>query len=206
MWSSSEPSPSGVDFRHQRDLGRIVAVMGQRMVCVRHTDLGIHAGILFLPEHEGDHSGQIRPQRQQLQLEHQAHVLFERGGRPLRLIGERQLHIALLFGPLNPPLDVPDRFGVIVDLAPIVRPQPSPEIGQPFGHRIENAPLLFESSEPRRRRRAGVAEQALEHRTRVVLHRQRHRRCAPGDRVRVGAAQAARALAGIARSVRGQLQ
>ena len=49
--------------------------------------------------------------------------------------------------------------------------------------------VLAEAGQPRLDVRAvGGAEQALEHRARVVLHRQRRGRRAPGDGVRVGAA------------------
>ena len=51
------------------------------------------------------------------------------------------------------------------------------------------------------RRGARLAEQPLEHRARIDLHRQRRRRRAPGDRVGVGAAVSGRARADVAGEV-----
>ena len=53
---------------------------------------------------------------------------------------------------------------------------------------------------------AAVAEQPLEHRARVPLHRQRLRRAAPRKRVRVDAAQVAGARAGVGRRVHRELE
>ena len=104
---------------------------------------------------------------------------------------------ALRFGLLDAPLDVADRVEVLGQLRRD-RAAPSPRCSRPtsIGHRVEDAAVLLRCA-PRRDRRVGgaaVAEQPLEHRARVVLHRQRRRRAAPGDRVGVGAA-----VAGVAR-------
>ena len=55
-------------------------------------------------------------------------------------------------------------------------------------HRIENAAILADARQALFTRRA-VAEHQLEDDARVVLHRQRRGRRAPGDRVVVGAAE-----------------
>ena len=58
--------------------------------------------------------------------------------------------------------------------------------------RVQDAPLLSQTGLARKGvRTLGVAEQPFEHRPGIVLHRQRRRGAAPGDRVRVGAAEAA---------------
>ena len=65
-------------------------------------------------------------------------------------------------------------------------------------------------AQPRFARRAigaaAVAEQLLEHRARVELHRQRLRLAAPRQRVRVDAAQVAGARAGVGRRIHRQLE
>ena len=92
--------------------------MRQRMVRLGHADLRIRPRALFLADHERDDARQIRLERQQLQVEHQRQVILEDRRHALRLIHRRQLDVALLLGPLDAPLDVADRLGVLVDLAP----------------------------------------------------------------------------------------
>ena len=53
---------------------------------------------------------------------------------------------------------------------------------------------------------AAIAEQLLENRSRIPLHRQRLRGTAPGERMRVDAAQIAGAGACVGRSIHGQLE
>ena len=130
MWSSSEPSPSGVarsfaryfekssrviavDLRHLRDQLGTIVVMRQRMVRFGHADLRIGPRALFLAEHERDDARQVGLERQQLQVEHQREVILEDRRHALRLIDGRQLDVALLLGSLDAPLDVANRLRCI---------------------------------------------------------------------------------------------
>ena len=80
-------------------------------------------------------------------------------------------------------------------------------LGQLLRHRVENALVLPQPRFARAPiRAAAVAEQPLEHRPRIPLHRQRLRRAAPRQRVRVDAAQVAGARAGVGRGVHRQLE
>ncbi len=177
------------------------------MVRLGHADLRIRPRALLLRDHERDDAREIRLERQQLEVEHQGDVILEHRRHALRLIDRRDLQVALLLGLLDAALDVADRFGVLVDLALILGAELAPQAGELLVHRIEDALVL---AQPRLARRplgaAGVAEQLLEHRARVVLHRQRLRRAPPRQRVRVDAAQVAGAGAGIGRRIDGELE
>ena len=112
-----------------------------------------------------------------------------------------------MFGLLDAALDVAHRFGVLVDLGLVLRPERLPQAGQLVVDRIENALVL---AQPRLARgtigAAAVAEQFLEHRARVELHRQRLRLAAPRQRVRVDAAEIAGAGAGVVRRIHRQFE
>ena len=156
--------------------------MRQRMVRLGHADLRVRAGALFLADHERDDARQVGLKRQELQVQHQRQVIFEDRRHALRLLHRRQLDVALFLGFLNAPFDVTNRFGVFVDLDLILRSELPLEARQLLRHRIQNALVLPQPRFPRRAlRAAAVAKQLLEHRPRVVLHRQRLRRAAPRD-------------------------
>ncbi len=72
-----------------------------------------------------------------------------------------------------------------------------------LGNRVEQALLLLRAHRAIGRR-AGLAEQPLEHHARVDFHRQRSRRRAPRNRVEVGAAEPGRARADIPGEVLGR--
>ena len=94
-----------------------------------------------------------------------------------------------------------------IDLGLILRSELSLEARQLLRHRVEDALVLPQPRLARRPvRAAAVAEQPLEHRARIPLHRQRLRRAAPRERVRVDAAQVAGARAGVGRGVHRQLE
>ena len=83
-----------------------------------------------------------------------------------------------------------------VSFAAVGRPEPPLQPLHFLDERIEDAAIVLDAREARRLRRVvAVAEQPLEHRARLVLHRQRRRRVAPRQRVGVGAA-----VAGLARA------
>ncbi len=138
MWSSSEPSPSGVacelvqilreqlrvigvDLRHLLDqLGNVVVVR-ERMMRFRHADLRIGPWALLLAEHERNDARQIGLEREHLQIHHQRQVIFEHRRRAQRLRQRGQFDVALPLRHLNAALDVANGVGVFVHLALIVR-------------------------------------------------------------------------------------
>ncbi len=181
--------------------------MRKGMVRFGHADLRIRPRALLLADHERDHARQIRLEGQHLQVEHQGQVILEHRRHALRLVHRRQIEIALLFRLLDAALDVAHRFGVLVDLRLILGPERLAQAGQLVVDRIENALVL---AEPRFARgavgAAAVAEQFLEHRARVELHRQRLRLAAPRQGVRVDAAEIAGAGAGVVRRIHRQFE
>ena len=193
-----------VDLRHAGDQLRHVVVVRQRVVRLRHADLRVGARALLLADHERDDAGQVGLEREELQVEHQLQVILEDRGRAPRLAQLRQFEVVLLLRPLDAPFHVADRFGVLVQLHLVVRAQLALQIRQLAGHRVEQALVL---AHPRLARRpvgaAAVAEQGLEDRARVPLHRERLGAAAPRDRVRVDAAQVAGAGPGVVRPVQG---
>ncbi len=177
------------------------------MVRFRHTDLRIGAGALFLPDHEGDDACQVGLKRQELQVEHQREVILEHRRHALWLIERGQLEVALFLGLLDPAFDVTNRFCVLLHLRLVLHAQLSLQPGQRVGHRVEQALLLQTPGLARGpSRAAAVAKQPLEDRARVVLHGQRLRRAAPGDRVRVRTAQDPRTRTGVGRRIHGELE
>ena len=108
----------------------------------------------------------------------------------------------LRLGLLNAALDLAHVIEIVGDARAILRRQPALEASRLAGNRIEDAPVLARDAAPAVLGSA-VAEQPLERRPRVDLHRQRRRRRRPRDRVLVRAAVAGRAAADVTRVVLG---
>ena len=173
-------------------LHRAVLVVRQTVVGVGNAQLGIGPRADLARHHERDDPGHVGLQREHLQVEHQPRMLGERirdaAGGPGQL---GQLDVALRLGELNAPLDVTDRVEVLVHLVAVGRGQGVPEAVDLVHQRVENAAVLADAGQPGRLTRVvGIAEQPLEHRPRLVLHRQRGGRVAPGQGVGVRAAPA----------------
>jgi hypothetical protein len=134
-------------------------------------------------------------------------VIFEDRRDALRLIDCRQLEVTLFLGFLNAPFDVTNRFRVFIDLDLIVRTELPLEACQLFGDRVQDALVLQQAPFARAALGAAtVAKELLEHRSRVVLHRQGLRGAAPRDCVRVGAAQVAGAGTRVGRGIHRELE
>ena len=159
------------------------------MMRVVDADLRIAAAAQLAPHHERDDAGQIGLIRQHLQIEHQARVLGNAAGRrPAARPGNSRAPCSSAL--LNPPLDVADGVEILVHLDAIRGAEPaarSARLSVTESSRLRRA--ASRCSRRRRDRRVGLAEQPLEHRARIVLHRQRRRAAAPRDRVRVHAAR-----------------
>ena len=108
-----------------------------------------------------------------------------------RLIDHGQLPRVLLFGLLDPALDVVHRLQVLLELRPVAGPHARVQAFDLLVHDVEDAPIAPDPGQPRGRVRASTrAEQAFEERPRVVIEGQRRGRRAPGNRVRQCAARA----------------
>ena len=158
------------------------------MVAARHADLGERPAADLPAEHERADARQVGLVGQDQQVEHQPAVLLERVRDAGRLLDDRDLAVALPLGHLDAPLDVPHRVEILGQLALVAVAEAAADGVGLVGHEIEDAAVLAEPGQSRLDVRAvGGPEQALEHRARVVLHRQRRRRRAPSDGVRIGA-------------------
>src|SRR5580765_5547499 len=135
--------------------------MRQRMVRLGHADLRVRPRALLLADHERDDTREVRLERQQLQVEHQREMILEYRRRALRLLDRRQLEVPLLLGFLNTALDVADRFGVLVDLRLVARPELLLEAGELRGDRVEDALVLAQPGFARRPIRAAAVRTAV---------------------------------------------
>ena len=125
----------------------------------------------------------------------------------MRRFHGRQRNIALLLRLLDAAFDIANRVRVFVDFVLVLRPEFLLQTRKLFVDRIEDALMLLHprfASRPVRAAR--IAEEALENGPRVVFHRQRLRRAAPRQRMRINAAQVARAGAGIGGGIHGQFE
>ena len=171
-------------------------VVRHRVVGVGHPHLGVALRGLLAPDQVREHAGDVGLERERLEVEHQAGVLGERVGnahRPREVLG--QVAVAgLRLDPLDAALDLAHRVEVLARPPPVAGPEALLEPGHVLAHRVEDAAVLAQS---RRALVAGaaLAEQALEHHPRVVLHRQGGGRRAPRDGVGVDAAVAVVAVA-----------
>ncbi len=92
-----------------------------------------------------DDAGQVRLERQHLQIEHQLRVLFEAGWNTGGTIHRRQLARRLLLGALNPPLDVAHPLEILAELGAVARADGSHETSGRLGDRVEDAAVLLQS-------------------------------------------------------------
>jgi hypothetical protein len=140
------------------------------------------------------------------ELVHQADVIFEHLGDADWERRRSDVCGSMRFGAFNAAFDLADVVEIFTEARAIARPQIPLQHPGLSRDEIENA---FRSPVPRLplRSSAWAPEHALEHDPGVDLHRQRRRRRAPGDRVRVRATESAGARADIAGEVgRGQLE
>ena len=188
----------GADLDQLGEALGLVLVVRQRVVRVGHPDLGIGLRGQLGRHQEADHPGHVGLVGEHLQVEHHLDVLAERGRHARRgALDHRQLLVRLGLGPLDAPLDVAHRREVVAELGLVGRPEPLPQPRHLAGHRVEDAPVLAPTRAPRLGIGGGaVAEQPLEERPRVALHRQRGRGRAPGQGADVGATEAGVAGAG----------
>src|SRR5580700_7113310 len=94
----------------------------------------------------------------------------------------------MLLGFVNAPLDIPDRFEILVEFALISGAQAGFHTREIGAHIVEDGTILPHALMAHRRIGcAPVAKQPLENRARADLHRVWCRRTPPGDRVGISA-------------------
>ncbi len=118
-------------------------------------------------------------------------VVVGDGGRPIQV--RERCRVVLRLGQRNPALDVADRFEIFGNLPPVADAQALLETRQARRDVVEHALLFLEPRGARLRVGAvAVAEQPLEHRTRIDFRGQRTARSTPRHRhVRAGVARVA---------------
>ena len=75
----------------------------------------------FAREHESDHARHVGLERHHHQVAHQPGVLFEYRRDADGALHLRHVRRGLLLGLLDPPLDVANRFQILVELALVAR-------------------------------------------------------------------------------------
>ena len=162
--------------------------------------LRIRAAGEIAREQQRAHAGDVRLERQRQQIELELDVLVEslrhaHRHRHIRRRDGRGLH-----GDLQPPLDLADVLGVVVEPRAVGGARFAAQPRETAGQRVQNAAVAL-SALGALLRRAAVSEHALEDHLRIQLHRQRIGRRGPGDGVGVGAtitlAAVARIRAGV---------
>src|SRR2546422_11531645 len=104
-----------IDLRYLRHLFWIVAVMTDGMVRVRDADLRIRAIALLARELECDDARDIGLKGQNLQVEHELHVVGEYRGDPYRPIEVRHVVVRYrLLGALDLPLDLTNTVEILI--------------------------------------------------------------------------------------------
>src|SRR5437773_9946095 len=113
------------------------------MMGARGSNLRIRAAAEFAAHHERDDAREIALIGQHLQIEHQPGVLLERRRHARWLIEGGQLARALLLGPLNTSLDVPNGVEILGELGSILRADRPRETRDLAADGIEEAAVLL---------------------------------------------------------------
>ncbi len=164
--------------------------MRNRVVRFGDADLWIRPRADLARQLEGDHAGDVRLQREHLQIEHQLDVFLprlRRADRPLQVVGQRRAVLAL--GHLDPPFDLTHRVEVFADAAAIRRAELPLEAAHVLADPVEDAAVPAQLGLAFGRA-AAIPEHAFEHHARIGLGRERRGRRRPRQRVHVGAGEA----------------
>ena len=164
-----------IDLDQLLDALFVALMVRNRVMSVRDADLAIGAVAAVAAHHERRHARHVGLPGNHLEIDHElgiVHVVVGHRARPFHVRQLRQ-HVAV-FGNLDAALDVAHRVEVFVELALVARADLALQPRDAAGHVIEDALLIVEPRAPRGRIGAVViAEQALEHRARIDLGRQR---------------------------------
>ena len=178
-----------VDLRQLFHLVRIVAVMAEHVMRIRHADFRIGTVADLAADHERAHSGDIRLHRQHLQIDHQPDVFGEVIGNPGRTFKSARLDRQRRgLRALDPLFDRAGSFQIFFQLVPVAHSQIVGKPGRVFHHEIEDRGLPTQLRQPAFLvERFAVAEQTLEHGARVRGNGKGDSGREPGDSVGIGA-------------------
>ncbi len=146
--------------------------MGQVVERIADIRFGEHRRAQLAREHERGDPGDLRLERDHLQVHQQLQMLLERRRHTGGQFRNGQIVWHALFSALNPPLDLAHVIEILRQAATIIRRQIFLQRRHLPHHRVEEAARLL----PSRAAfgiRAASSEQFLEDQPRVVLHRQR---------------------------------
>ena len=194
-----------VDLRVLLDVVRVELVMGHTVVRLRHPDVRVGAAAQLAGHLEATHPGDIGLIGQGQHVEQHLHVRVVRIGHTGRLVrGWKRCRGTVLLGALDPAFDISHRIQVLLYHVAVTLPQPALELVNALHDRVENAAVGLHLGQPCFHASA-VAEEPLEHHTRVALVGQRLGRSAPGRGVLVCAAVAVLTVADAEVRLGGQL-
>ena len=148
-----------------------VAVMGNRMECVRDPKIGVGSDGLLRCDSQCRHAREVCLISQGQQVEHDVDLLVDLGRNAHRRIGHGDTGEILGDHVLNLPLDVAHRSQIVVHPTAVRRAE---SLLKPLCLRlnaVENATGAFQNGRALAQRIPGP-EQAIEQLARVVLHRQ----------------------------------
>ena len=165
------------------------------MMRLCNPDFGIGPAVQLASVHQRKHAGEVRLEREPLQIEQQLQMLIEPGRNANRPLRHRQRRVGiLLFRRLDAPLHLAHGVQIFRDSRAVAGAERSLEAREILIDAVEQAALPLHPIDPLFSR-ASFAEQPFEHDARVVLPGQRRCRRLPGHRVHIRAAVARLALA-----------
>ncbi|MNC86962.1 hypothetical protein D3C83_26530 [compost metagenome] len=151
-----------------------------RQVVERVADAGLRKdrAAQLAGDHQRGDAGDVRLQRDDLQVHHQLQMFLERGRHADRQLRQREVGARGRLGALDATLDLAYILEVLRQPPPIRRRKILLQRRDLSGHRIEQAPRFLAPRAPLGVGRAD-AEELLEHEPRVAEHRQRFGRRFP---------------------------
>ncbi len=177
--------------------------MRHRVMLLADADLRIRSLAELSIAHEREYARQVGLIRERQQVVHEREVLFEHVGHAGGKGDGCHFDAVARFRALDAAFDFPHIVQIVAEPRAIARAERLLQIARLRRDQIQDAQTALHAGgalglTPR------TSEQPLEHGARVDLHRLRCGRRAPRDRVRVGAAVAARAGADVSGEVRGR--
>ena len=188
------PRLEGVDAGEVKNRLLVASVMRGRVEGLVDAALGIDPRRRVPSRLEREYARDVRREGQNLDVEHELHVLGEGvrdSGRRFRQLARLPAGVAVLDA-LDSPLQLADVLQVPVEPLLVVLGQRSPEIRDFAGDPVENAPVRAPARGALLGRASG-AEEHLERHPRVADHGERLGRRGPADGVGIDARVAVRA-------------
>ena len=136
-----------IDLGHSRNFCRIVAVMRQWMMRIRHANFGVTAVTGFAGKLESDDPGHVSLKRQELQIKHEPGMIgISRGNANGSIEVLEWVLFDIALGLLNSLLHVANGIEVITNLGPIRRAEGLPEPGDIVLYKVKQAATAAQGS------------------------------------------------------------